>query len=226
MPTEEGARDDRRHHKKLVRRRVLERRDRLSTEQQERLSASIRERFVALPEVLAANTVMCFVSFRSEVLTGPIIRWCLAQGKAVVVPRVMAPRHMEAFALTDLEKDLSPGSFGIPEPREGLERVPPRRIDVVIVPGSVFDLSGDRLGYGGGFYDSFLPRLRRGVPRVAIAFELQVLDDVPEEHHDLPMDLLVTETGVRRFQHGPGEWQQRFGTAETAKPGAARDGTG
>jgi 5-formyltetrahydrofolate cyclo-ligase len=201
MPTEEGARDDRRHHKKLVRRRVLERRDRLSTEQQERLSASIRERFVALPEVLAANTVMCFVSFGGEVLTRPIIDWCLAEGKRVAVPKVIAPRRMDAFRVTDLATDLAPGAYGIDEPRGdlGLGQVSADEIDLVVVPGCAFDRSGHRVGYGGGFYDTYLPRLRRDVPRVAVAFELQIVDDVPRERHDLRVDVLVTETGVLRF---------------------------
>ena len=91
-----------------------------------------------------------------------------------------------------------PGCWGIPEPREGLEPVPPSRIDAVVVPGAAFDLDGQRCGYGGGFYDTYLPQTRPSVPRVALAFEAQIVDDIPCEPHDLPVTAIVTETRVIR----------------------------
>jgi 5-formyltetrahydrofolate cyclo-ligase len=141
---------------------------------------------------------MCFASFGSEVDTAPLIRWCLDQGKRVALPRVMGKRHMEAFWVTDPVADVECGAYGICEPRYGLPSVEPQTIDVVFVPGSAFDRSGSRMGYGGGFYDSYLPKLRPGTPRIAVAFDLQVVDDVPREGHDLRIDAVVTERGVLR----------------------------
>ena len=141
---------------------------------------------------------MCFASFGSEVDTAPLVRWCLDQGKRVALPRIVGKRHMEAFWVTDPAADLESGSYGIREPRAGLPQASPEAIDLVVVPGSAFDRSGDRMGYGGGFYDTFLPRLQPRTPRVAVAFELQLVDDVPEEDHDLRIDVLVTERGVLR----------------------------
>jgi 5-formyltetrahydrofolate cyclo-ligase len=157
------------------------------------------ERLLTLPEVGAARSVMCFASFRSEVDTLPFIEWSLRQGKRVALPRIVGRHHMEAFWVTDPAVDLEVGSYGIREPREGSPPAPPEMIDLVVVPGSAFDRSGDRVGYGGGYYDSFLPRLRPGTPRIAVAFHLQVVDDVPGEEHDLRVDALVTERGVMRF---------------------------
>ena len=96
--------------------------------------------------------------------------------------------------MTDLRSDLIAGRWDIPEPRPGLPLVDPATIDVVIVPGSAFDRAGGRMGYGGGFYDTFLTRLRPDARRIGIGFDLQVVERVPREAHDLCVDLIVTET--------------------------------
>jgi 5-formyltetrahydrofolate cyclo-ligase len=193
------------HRKRALRERVLARRDRLSAAARRAHSARVFEHLVTLPELTSAAGVMCFVSFGSEVDTAPLVRWCLDQGKRVALPRIVGRRHMEAFWVTDPAADLESGSYGIREPRAGLPQASPETIDLIVVPGSAFDRSGDRMGYGGGFYDTFLPRLRPRTPRVAIAFELQLIDDVPEEDHDLGVDVLVTERGVLRCARRDGE---------------------
>ena len=142
----------------------------------------------------AAGTVLCFASFRSEVDTTPLIAWWLARDAVVALPRIVGAHHMEAYAVTDLQSDLVAGRWDIPEPRPGLPLVDPVAIDVVIVPGSAFDRAGGRMGYGGGFYDTFLARLRPDARRIGICFDLQVVERVPCETHDLCVDLVVTES--------------------------------
>jgi 5-formyltetrahydrofolate cyclo-ligase len=186
------------HHKRALRERVLARRDRLPAAARRAHSARVFDHLLTLPELKTAAGIMCFVSFGSEVDTAPLVRWCLDQGKRVALPRIVGKRHMEAFWVTDPAADLESGSYGIREPRAGLPQASPEAIDLIVVPGSAFDRSGDRMGYGGGFYDTYLPRLHPRTPRVAIAFELQLVDDVPEEGHDLGIDVLVTERGVLR----------------------------
>jgi 5-formyltetrahydrofolate cyclo-ligase len=105
---------------------------------------------------------------------------------------------MAAFRVADPARDLVPGAWGIPEPREGLPEVPPQEMDLVLVPGSAFDAEGDRCGYGGGFYDTYLPLTRPGTPWVALAFELQLVPAVACEPHDLPVTVIVTEERVIR----------------------------
>jgi 5-formyltetrahydrofolate cyclo-ligase len=117
---------------------------------------------------------------------------------AVALPRVVGPRLLEARHVTDPDADLEPGAWGIPEPRKGLPAVPPRQIDAVVVPGAAFSVAGARCGYGGGFYDTYLPELRPGTPRVALAFETQIVDALPSAPHDLRVDTIVTETRVIR----------------------------
>jgi 5-formyltetrahydrofolate cyclo-ligase len=105
---------------------------------------------------------------------------------------------MAAYRVTDPSVDLAPGAWGILEPRDGLPQIPPGAIDAVIVPGAAFDAAGRRCGYGGGFYDAYLPGTRRGTPRIALAFDLQVVDDLPCAAHDLSVDIIVTETRLMR----------------------------
>ena len=180
--------------KRALRDRVLERRDAMASAQRRTCGAALRARLIALPVVVRARTVLCFASFRSEVDTAPFIDWCLEQGKTVALPRIVGPRHMEAFAVTDPDHDLVPGRWDIPEPRQGLPLVDPASIDVVVVPGSAFDDEGGRMGYGGGFYDAFLRRMRRDSCRIGIGFDLQMVERVPCEAHDLCVDLVVTES--------------------------------
>jgi len=181
-----------------LRRRALAARDALPGAERARLSVAVCARAAALPELDAAAAIMLFAAFRSEVDTGPLLSWALERGKTVCLPRVLGPRRMAAYRITDPAADLVPGAWGIPEPREGLDEVPPERVDVVVVPGAAFDAGGRRCGYGGGFYDSYLPRTRPGTPWVALAFEAQVVDEVSCELHDLACGLLVTEARTIR----------------------------
>jgi 5-formyltetrahydrofolate cyclo-ligase len=181
-----------------LRRRVLADRDDLGRTERAQLSSAVCNRAAELPEVRTARTIMLYASFRSEVDTAPLIRLALARGVQVCLPRILGPRRMEAFRITDPSSDLAPGTWGIPEPDSGLPRVPAEAIDAVIVPGTVFDEAGGRCGYGGGFYDNYLLGARAGMPSIGLAMELQLVDKVPREPHDLGVDVIVTETRVIR----------------------------
>jgi len=190
--------------KRAARERALATRDALAPAERARLSALVCARAAALPELRSARSILLFASFRSEVDTRPLMDALLARGAAVALPRVVGPRLLEARHVTDPDTDLEPGVWGIPEPREGLPAVPPRRIDAVVVPGAAFSVAGARCGYGGGFYDTYLPKLRSGTPRIAVAFEVQVVAELPSEPHDLRVDVIATEARVIRPQKPAG----------------------
>jgi len=181
-----------------ARRRVLDARDALPPAERERMSSAVCARAVLLPELAAAGIVMSFASFRTELDTAQLADWVLAAGKTLCLPRVLGDRRMAAFRIADPACDLTPGAWDIPEPREGLPEVPPAELDVVVVPGSAFDEEGRRCGYGGGFYDNYLPLTRPGTPWVALAFEAQVVPRMTCEAHDLPVTVIVTEKRVIR----------------------------
>lgn len=141
---------------------------------------------------LHADCVYCYVSFRDEVNTHEIILESLRRNKKVAVPRVTGRREMEFYYITSV-KQLRPGYCGIREPAEDCAKAPyPGSEDLVIVPGAVFDRSGNRIGYGGGYYDAYF---RKGgeCMKTAPAFSEQIVESVPSERHDLHVDIIITE---------------------------------
>ncbi len=117
--------------------------------------------------------------------------------RSLVLPRVnRAERCLDLYAVHDLDTQLAPGVWEIREPvPERCEPVAPESIDFALVPGLGFDARGGRLGYGGGFYDRLLGRLRSTTPRVAAAFSAQITKSVPMGATDQYVDLIVTENG-------------------------------
>jgi 5-formyltetrahydrofolate cyclo-ligase len=190
-----------REQKKVLRKFVLAGRDGLSPAERAAGSAAILARFTALPEVAAAGSIFCFAAFGSEVETVPLMRWVLASHKALGVPLIVGPGQMESRQVTDPDRDLAPGNWQIPEPDKDLPALSPYVLDVIVVPGSTFGKDGSRIGYGGGFYDAYLERASQAW-RVAVAYDVQILNRLPQSGHDLPMDVIVTETRVLRPARG------------------------
>jgi 5-formyltetrahydrofolate cyclo-ligase len=174
---------------------MVAQRDALSPDERAARSGKIVDRVLALPEGRAARTGMAYWSFGSEVETAGLIdRWSAA-GIRVVLPRI-AGDALEAVAFRPGD-DVRETGFGAMEP-SGADFVAPQEIDLVVVPGVAFDRSGHRVGYGGGFYDRFLPRTRPGALAVAVAFALQVVDAVPNGGGDHGVQVIVTEDEVIR----------------------------
>ena len=184
---------DLKRRKRVLRREARARRDALAPEERERLGQAVARNLLALPAVADAATVMAFSSFGSEVDTGPIIERLTRDGRRVVLPRV-EDRAVVPVAYRPGDP-VKPSSFGALEPAGG-EPVPPEDIDVAVVPGLAFDRRGHRVGYGGGFYDRFLGRLRPDALTVGICFSVQLVDEVPHGRGDRPVDLVVTEEGL------------------------------
>ena len=181
-----------------LRKKILGTRDRLSDKDRHAKSISVMNNFLTLPGVKQWSTLFIYVNFRSEVETLELIKKCIDQKIRVAVPLVDASAVcMIPILIKDPEQDLVPGYYNIPEPdpKKSL-RLEPAEIDAAVIPGSVFDLHGGRLGYGGGYYDRFLLHDAPGAKRIAFAFELQVVDKVPLEPHDQPLDILITEKRI------------------------------
>jgi 5-formyltetrahydrofolate cyclo-ligase len=174
---------------------------RLSQSECSDFSWRIRERLIALPEVVASASVMAYLPMEDEVDTRRFLSDLLALGKRVYVPRThVAERRMTPIRLTTLEA-LVEGEYGVAEPRSN-ESCAPEEIDFILVPARAFDLKGNRLGRGAGFYDRFMASEAFRAVRCGASFSCQVLDAVPCEGHDLPVQILVTEEGVTRCDCG------------------------
>ena len=183
-------------HQADLRKQILTARNKLDPAQRHKKSSQILERLLPLDEIQASRNIFIYVNFRSEVETVGIIDELLALGKNVSVPLTrIEEKRLEIVSISDPDKELVPGYCDIPEPREELVRtnsVDPEQLDVIVLPGSVFDLRGGRFGYGGGYYDRLLASIPR-VRRVALAFELQIVDKLPLQNHDEILDTIVTE---------------------------------
>jgi 5-formyltetrahydrofolate cyclo-ligase len=175
--------------KARIRRTVLEQREALPADVRAAWGERIAERFVDLPEVETAKAVMVFSSFGSEVPTGPLIERLRARGIVVALPRI---EGAGLVAVPFVPGDpVRATTFGAVEPIAP-DVMDPAALDVVGVPGVVFDRQGRRIGYGGGYYDRFLRGLHTCT--MGVAFGLQVIDGpVPTGNFDLPVQGIVTE---------------------------------
>lgn len=182
-----------------IRREVLARRDALAPEYREAASAAICARLAACADVTTARTVLAFATFGSEVGLDPLLQQVMDRGAGLFLPFVerFTPPDLGIARVKDLQRDLVVSRMGIREPdpaRRRLARVD--RIDVVLAPCVAVDALGRRVGYGAGFYDRLLARLRPGTPVIAVAFETQVVAALPESTHDMRVDRIVTEHRV------------------------------
>ena len=179
---------------------ILSKRDRLSFSTMSYLSKKITDSFRKLEEYQTSRMPLIYVSFRSEVDTHQLIRERLNSGLEVAIPKAdVTSRRLETYLLKDWGKDLRPGAYGILEPDVKVASlIRPSQIDMVVVPGSVFDRQCGRYGYGGGYFDRFLSIEAPQALRIGLAFSLQVLPEIPLKTHDQRMDIIITENEILR----------------------------
>jgi 5-formyltetrahydrofolate cyclo-ligase len=183
--------------KRVVRAQARATRRSLPPEQRDGLSRAAIAHVLAMPEVVSAGAILVYASLPDEVDTATLVSALTASGRVVAVPRVCGDREMTLHPISSLD-ELSPGVCDIPEPSGDLEALPPEAFDVVVVPGIAFDRACRRIGFGGGFYDTLIPRLRAGAFTVGLAFDEQIVDEVPCEEHDRPLDAVATPTALHR----------------------------
>lgn len=184
--------------KSALRQELTMKRQALGDDLNQKKSEAILEKLNQLPEYKDAQSILFYVSLPKEVDTHSAITQALKQGKTVFVPRTNA-HELTLHRIHDL-KELKPGSFGVLEPDLEDEWGPSETMDLIVVPGLGFDRRGHRIGYGKGHYDRLLKRTRGY--KVGLAFEEQIIDEVPDEEHDVPLDCLITDAQILRF-HSP-----------------------
>jgi 5-formyltetrahydrofolate cyclo-ligase len=189
--------DDLRLQKVAIRSEILAKRDALDPADRAAKSQLIKTYLFSLPEILAAKALMFYVSFRSEVETQVMIKYAMAMGMKVIVPKTdIKNKKLILYRLESFDDDLSPGTWGILEPKaEKRTPVSYDAIDVIIAPGVAFSEQGWRIGYGGGFYDRLLRESQKR--SYALGFEMQVLSDIPfDPQRDVPVNYIITEKRV------------------------------
>ncbi len=177
--------------KEYYRKIFLRKRDEIPKEEKKMLDNQIFYNVTKLDGVIRSETVASYVSKDNEVDTHKLIKYFLNDGKKVLVPYIEGKNMF--FSEVSCLKDLELGHFNILEPKNKK----PSNIyesDMIIVPGIVFDDDGYRIGYGGGYFDRVLSRFKKS--KIGVAYEIQILEEVPREDHDVPVDIIVTEKRV------------------------------
>lgn len=184
----------------LLRKKILDMREELTAFEVEQKSRIILEKFLTLKQLNTSSLIMSYVNFGKEVSTRELLTSCISYNKRVAVPLVVndcGRKELWACEINDLQIDLETGTFGILEPiKEKAKRINSWEIDIVVVPGVVFDTQRQRVGYGAGYYDRFLKEIRPDCFKVGIAYDIQIIDNIPYEEHDVPLDLVITENRI------------------------------
>lgn len=184
--------------KKEFRKKVISDRNNQNYESLCKNSSIITQKILALDCIKKAKNIMLYLDFNNEVKTNELIVKLLSLGKTVSSPiTIKEEKKLIPSQIIDLKDGVKIGAYGIREPKpECSPEVEVKDIDVVIVPAVAYDKDCYRLGYGGGFYDRFIERLREDAITVGIAFDLQIFDSVPKEDHDAQLDYIITESQI------------------------------
>ena len=173
--------------KKELRQKIREQKRQMTPQQIESASACLAEQFFATQQYQQAKTIYGYLPYNQEVRTTPILERALQDGKCVAVPKLYGP-EMKFIYLTYLSQ-VEKSDKGIPEPILD-EPIGDDPTALVLMPGMAFTKNGDRMGYGGGYYDKFLA-VEPNHPTVALCFDFQIVDEIPTEDYDIPVDLVL-----------------------------------
>ncbi|MGM9629239.1 5-formyltetrahydrofolate cyclo-ligase [Butyricicoccus sp.] len=185
--------------KASLRRELLRQRKQTTSAEKAATDRAITENVLQSEPYRRSRTLFVYYSTADEIDTHAIIADALQRGKRVCLPKCLPGHIMQPRAITS-EGDLTEETFGIPEPGAHCTAVPPDEIDLCLVPALACDKTGARLGYGGGFYDRFLPQT--SACRMALCAQARLLEQVPAEPHDIRCGCIITEQEVVQVHEG------------------------
>ena len=179
-------------NKTEIRKIAKQLRDDIYGNQKVKLDSSIYQKIIDSNLYKESKNIFTYISFGSEVDTKTLILKMLNDNKNIFVPKInIKDNSMEAIKITSLNQ-LEENCFGTLEPNTGY-RVDPKEIDLIVTPGVAFDISGNRVGLGKGFYDRYFVRTSENVNKLGLAYECQVFDKIEVDKFDIQLDYLVTE---------------------------------
>ena len=186
--------------KEELRKRIKKKRNALSTSEVLEKSSKIKKRFFEMELFRKAQTILFYVSYGKEVFTHDMIKESIVMGKRVVVPKSVTTNNTLILSELTSWGDLELGAYNILEPKqESIEQVDIESIDLIIIPGVVFDVHGNRIGHGKGYYDRLL-YYSQDIPTIGLAFEFQIVDNIKSEQHDEKIYFIITEERVMTFK--------------------------
>lgn len=180
--------------KKETRKNIIKERDKLDKVSKKAMDNEIIEKLIMSETYKKARGIFIYIGFGSEINTKIIIEDALNSGKEVYVPKIIK-KDMILIKIDSLE-NLVTSSYGILEPIGDKNDFDVNKLDLIVMPGVAFDEICNRLGYGGGYYDKFLDKNNIECKKVALAYELQVLNKLEAEEHDVKVDSIITEKRI------------------------------
>lgn len=180
-------------NKEELRLYMREKRRALKSWEIESKSAVIEERLFDIKEFLAAKTVMSYISSFKEVSTIAIVNRLFNEKKHVAVPVSNTADETITVSYINSLTELSDGAYGIKEPSV-IKECDISDIDVILVPGLAFDIKGSRMGFGKGYYDKLLSKI--SALKIGLCYDFQLLNNIPNDKHDIPMDIIITEERI------------------------------
>ncbi|WP_252216828.1 5-formyltetrahydrofolate cyclo-ligase [Clostridium sp. VAP41] len=179
--------------KKELRKKILKIRKEININNKKNFDNIIHNKLFKSKFYSQCRNIFVYVSYDSEIDTKTIIRKALEDGKNIYVPRTnYDTKLMEAVKISSLE-NLIEDKHGILQPTECELAVELEKIDLIIMPGVAFDKNGGRMGYGGGFYDRYLNKFSKNICKISLAYDFQILDNVPMDIHDITVNYIITE---------------------------------
>jgi len=183
--------------KKKLREKALQKRKNINLNLKKELDKRIFNRLHESSYYKNANKIFIYVSYDTELDTKEIINKALEEGKRIFIPRIEnKTKSMDAVEITSLD-NLEESKYGILEPSIYKKAIEPNEIDLIIVPGVGFDRCGGRIGYGAGYYDRYFKKINKenlvDIKKVALAYDLQILEQVPMDEFDVPIDYILSE---------------------------------
>lgn len=179
--------------KKLLRESVLNKRKSLTPDEVRKASEAIVAKLAQSSCIKGSNVIMSYMPYGNEVDIKPFNKWVLDCGKILLLPRVLNDSDIDAVRVNDIDTGLVKGSFGILEPASEKESFSTDLIDVILVPGVAFDVQGNRLGHGRGYYDRFLALCKSDTVFLGIAYSFQVFGSIPFDECDIRVHEVITE---------------------------------
>jgi len=191
--------DNERNDKDRIRRTIREKRRLLDMSRAEQDSVLAQDALLGMPEFAGVRSVFCYLATAQEVRTDRVVHRCWQEGKVVCVPALRRDAQKYCPAVLAEDTELAAGPMGIEEPAAP-EWIPMTDVDLAVVPGVAFDPMCRRVGHGGGHYDRMLAGRgdEQSLFRVGLAFEFQVLEEVPANEKDVQLDAVVTERRIIR----------------------------
>jgi len=176
--------------KKQLRKKIKEKLAALSMEYCRFADRQIDNKVISLEAYQNAKVVFCYVGTKEEINTNPILEDILKSSKRLGVPKCISYGVIEVYEITSLD-ELQPGAYGILEPIEGCRLIEPKEIEFAVIPCLSCSKDGKRLGYGGGFYDRYLPKL--SCKKAVLCRSALLEEDIPVDEFDIRIEIVVTD---------------------------------